>query len=67
MGGQQFATDGICIDSRSLNRVISFDRERVRRKRKKRRGAYEFTARYHRGSLTKPLRFQPDKLPRLLP
>ena len=28
MGGQQFATDGICIDSRSLNRVISFDRER---------------------------------------
>jgi len=27
MGGQQFATDGICIDSRSLNRVISFDRE----------------------------------------
>ena len=28
MGGQQFATDGICIDNRSLNRVISFDRER---------------------------------------
>src|SRR6266566_1057737 len=28
MGGQQFATDGICIDTRSLNRVISFDRER---------------------------------------
>src|SRR4030095_7686229 len=28
MAGQQFATDGICIDSRSLNRVISFDRER---------------------------------------
>ena len=28
MGGQQFATDGICVDSRSLNRVISFDRER---------------------------------------
>jgi len=27
MGGQQFATDGICINSRSLNRVISFDRE----------------------------------------
>jgi FAD/FMN-containing dehydrogenase len=27
MGGQQFATDGICIDTRSLNRVISFDRE----------------------------------------
>jgi len=28
MGGQQFATDSICIDSRSLGRVISFDRER---------------------------------------
>jgi FAD/FMN-containing dehydrogenase len=28
MGGQQFVTDGICIDTRSLNRVISFDRER---------------------------------------
>jgi len=28
MGGQQFATDGICVDARSLNRVISFDRER---------------------------------------
>ena len=28
MGGQQFATDSICIDTRSLNRVISFDRER---------------------------------------
>ncbi len=28
MSGQQFATDGICVDSRSLNRVISFDRER---------------------------------------
>lgn len=28
MGGQQFATDGICIDTRSLDRVISFDRER---------------------------------------
>jgi len=28
MGGQQFATDGICVDSRSLDRVISFDRER---------------------------------------
>src|SRR2546423_10810874 len=28
MGGQQFGTDGICIDTRSLNRVISFDRER---------------------------------------
>ena len=28
MGGQQFATDGICIDIRSLNRVISFDRDR---------------------------------------
>ena len=27
MGGQQFATDSICIDTRSLNRVISFDRE----------------------------------------
>src|SRR4029077_7415848 len=28
MGGQQFATDSICIDTRSLARVISFDRER---------------------------------------
>src|SRR5439155_16588735 len=28
MGGQQFATDSICIDMRSLDRVISFDRER---------------------------------------
>jgi FAD/FMN-containing dehydrogenase len=28
MGGQQFATDAICIDVRQLNRVISFDRER---------------------------------------
>ena len=28
MGGQQFATDSICIDTRPLNRVISFDRER---------------------------------------
>src|SRR5438094_1439180 len=28
MGGQQFATDSICIDTRSLNRVISFDQER---------------------------------------
>jgi len=28
MGGQQFATDSICIDARSLDRVISFDRER---------------------------------------
>lgn len=28
MGGQQFATDGICIDARSLDRVISFDQER---------------------------------------
>ena len=27
MGGQQFATDGICIDTRSLDRVISFDQE----------------------------------------
>jgi FAD/FMN-containing dehydrogenase len=27
MGGQQFATDSICIDTRSLNRVISFDHE----------------------------------------
>ena len=27
MGGQQFATDSICIDARALNRVISFDRE----------------------------------------
>jgi FAD/FMN-containing dehydrogenase len=27
MGGQQFATDGICIDARSLDRVISFDQE----------------------------------------
>src|SRR5436305_6753045 len=28
MGGQQFATDSICIDMRSLDRVISFDQER---------------------------------------
>lgn len=28
MGGQQFAADSICIDTRSLDRVISFDRER---------------------------------------
>jgi FAD/FMN-containing dehydrogenase len=28
MGGQQFAKDSICIDTRSLDRVISFDRER---------------------------------------
>src|SRR5437016_11284896 len=28
MGGQQFATDGVCIDTRELDRVISFDRER---------------------------------------
>src|SRR5436190_11748698 len=28
MGGQQFATDGICIDTRALDRVISFDQER---------------------------------------
>jgi FAD/FMN-containing dehydrogenase len=28
MGGQQFATDSICVDTRSLDRVISFDRER---------------------------------------
>jgi FAD/FMN-containing dehydrogenase len=28
MGGQQFATDSICIDARPLNRVISFDQER---------------------------------------
>jgi FAD/FMN-containing dehydrogenase len=28
MGGQQFATDSICIDTRSLSRVISFDQER---------------------------------------
>jgi FAD/FMN-containing dehydrogenase len=27
MGGQQFATDSICIDARSLDRVISFDQE----------------------------------------
>jgi FAD/FMN-containing dehydrogenase len=27
MGGQQFGTDSICIDTRSLDRVISFDRE----------------------------------------
>src|SRR5437660_851752 len=27
MGGQQFGTDSICIDIRSLARVISFDRE----------------------------------------
>ena len=28
MGGQQFAIDSICIDTRSLGRVISFDQER---------------------------------------
>src|SRR3989440_293669 len=28
MGGQQFATDSICIDARSLDRVISFDQKR---------------------------------------
>src|SRR5438105_5705714 len=28
MGGQQFATDSLCIDTRSLDRVISFDQER---------------------------------------
>src|SRR5438128_2607795 len=28
MGGQQFDTDSICIDTRELDRVISFDRER---------------------------------------
>src|SRR5881296_2341198 len=28
MGGQQFATDSICIDTRELDRVVSFDRER---------------------------------------
>src|SRR5216110_137994 len=28
MGGQQFAQDSTCIDTRSLNRVTSFDRER---------------------------------------
>src|SRR5436190_5220389 len=28
MGGQQIATDSICIDARSLDRVISFDQER---------------------------------------
>src|SRR5436190_4218486 len=28
MGGQQFATDSICIDTRGLDRVISFDQER---------------------------------------
>src|SRR5439155_23206385 len=28
MGGQQFATESVCLDTRSLNRVISFDKER---------------------------------------
>jgi FAD/FMN-containing dehydrogenase len=28
MGGQQFATDSICLDTRSLNRILSFDRDR---------------------------------------
>jgi hypothetical protein len=28
MGGQQFATDSICIDTRELDGLISFDRER---------------------------------------
>ncbi|HEX3420659.1 MAG TPA: FAD-binding oxidoreductase, partial [Candidatus Udaeobacter sp.] len=27
MGGQQFATDSICIDTRELDRVVSFNRE----------------------------------------
>ena len=27
MGGQQFATDSVCIDTRSLGRIIRFDRE----------------------------------------
>src|SRR6266404_3331832 len=28
MGGQQFATDSICIDTRELAKVVAFDRER---------------------------------------
>ena len=28
MGGQQFATDSVCLDTRRLARVLSFDRER---------------------------------------
>ena len=28
MGGQPFATNGMCIDTRALQRIISFDRER---------------------------------------
>jgi FAD/FMN-containing dehydrogenase len=28
MGGQQFATDSLCIDSRQMARVLGFDRER---------------------------------------
>src|SRR6478752_10208593 len=28
MGSQQFATDSMCIDTRELDRVVSFDRER---------------------------------------
>jgi FAD/FMN-containing dehydrogenase len=28
MGGQQFVTDGVCIDSRQLTRVLAFDRDR---------------------------------------
>jgi len=28
MGGQQFVSDGICIDMRGLTRVVNFDRER---------------------------------------
>src|SRR4030095_12105529 len=28
MGGQQFATDSLCVDTRGVDRVISFDRER---------------------------------------
>ena len=28
MGGQQFATDGICIDTRELANVVAFDRDR---------------------------------------
>ena len=38
------------MDVVNPNLFLAF-RERVRRKRKKRRRAYEFTARYHRGRL----------------
>src|SRR5206468_1390160 len=65
---QQFANASaieLRMDVVNPNLFLAFC-EDVRRKRKKRRRAYEFTAGQHRGSLTAPVRLQPDKLPRLL-